>query len=153
MGPKGHYRLSNYQSSSIPVSHFAIFLITCVGDIVDFIATQGFKPDTPYPDGLYTCDLRYLFPSGAWANFHLSLKKVDAALPGWAMTFADIADDLEALCYAALWFEGRPGGVPHFDVDVLRFKNGLTGPTVVISKGSFAFDVMVSGNGSSSNES
>ena len=43
-------------------------------------------------------DLTYWFPTGATSRFTLQLAKVVES--GWAMTFADIADDLEALYYA-----------------------------------------------------
>lgn len=38
--------------------------------------------------------------------FRLKMERVDA--PGWEMTFADVADDLEALYYAALFSTMSP---------------------------------------------
>lgn len=55
------------------------------------------------------------------------------------MTFSDIADDLEALYYAALWFEDKPGKVPQMDVEVYRYKGRDVGPKFLASRGSLVF--------------
>jgi hypothetical protein len=52
--------------------------------------------------------------------FSLKMERIDA--PGWAMTFADIADDLEALYYAALFFDNEPGVMPGMDVTIHRYR-------------------------------
>lgn len=41
------------------------------------------------------------------------------------MTFSDLMDDLEALWFAALWFEGRAAGVPE-----MNSKSIIVGPRV-----------------------
>lgn len=89
-----------------------------MGDVFDATATQGFRPDQPYPGGFYDCHLKYLFPSGSLSGFALEMTKVEA--PGWSMTFSDVADNLEALWYAALWFEGRSAGFPEMDFEVYK---------------------------------
>lgn len=89
-----------------------------------------------------TSDLDYTFPIGSTARFGLELERV--AAPGWYMTFADIVDDLEAIYYAALWFEDQPASLPEMKVDIYRYKNGGTKPggaTFLASRGSLSFDV------------
>ena len=53
------------------------------------------------------------------------MTKVEA--PGWSMSFSDVADDLEALWYAALWFENMAAGFPemNFEVYKLRRQRGV----------------------------
>ncbi|KAF6240840.1 hypothetical protein HO173_000632 [Letharia columbiana] len=51
MGPKARYEFSNYRNPSIKSNWPATFLLACLGDIFDAIATQVFRPDEPYPDG------------------------------------------------------------------------------------------------------
>lgn len=109
-----------------------------MGDVYDAIATQGFSPDEPYPDGVYECQLDYMFPSGSSAVFALEMTKVEA--PDWYMTFSDIVNDLEALWYAALWFEGPAGGFPEIDFEVSKFErqsSGSRGVAFLASRGSF----------------
>lgn len=65
----------------------------------------------------------------------LEMTKIEA--PGWSMTFSDIADDLEALWYAALWYEARAAGFPESDVNV--YKMGKGGKMFLASRGSFKF--------------
>ena len=108
-----------------------------MGDIVDFFAHQGFLPNAPYPDGQYLCNLTYGFPSGAKVKFGLGLTKVEA--PDWEMTFADIADDLEALYYGALRFDAELGGVPNMDVQVHRLNQKSVMKTFLASEGSISF--------------
>ena len=62
------------------------------------------------------------------------------------MSFSDVADDLEALYYASLWFEDRAGGMPAVDVEVSRYKMGSMGPTFKAEKGTMEFGVSVGGN-------
>ena len=63
------------------------------------------------------------------------------------MTFADVADDLEALWYAALWFEGRAAGFPEMDFEVYRFeKADRSGKTFLASRGIFAFPLASAAN-------
>ena len=131
--------MSNYREPSVKLSWVATFLITCMGDIVDFISRQNFNLNDPYPDGIYNCNLDYSFPSRLAGRFGLRLEKVPA--PGWMMTFADIAGDLEALYYAAMWFDDQPGTVPEMHVDVYRYKSGDSGPTFLAEKGEFSFGV------------
>lgn len=57
MGPKGRYEFFNYRNPSIKPNWLATFLLTCLGDIFDATATQGFRPDEPHPDGIYNCRL------------------------------------------------------------------------------------------------
>lgn len=40
------------------------------------------------------------------------------------MTFADVADELEALWYAFMWFDEEPGMVPGMDVEIRRSRRG-----------------------------
>lgn len=54
IGPKGRYILSSYHEPSLRLSWVATFLLTCMGDIMDAIARQGYRPDQPYPDGVYS---------------------------------------------------------------------------------------------------
>lgn len=68
------------------------------------------------------------------------MTKVEA--PDWYMTFSDIADDLEALWYATLWFEERPAGVPAMDFEVTKHQKqspGSKGPSFLASRGNFGF--------------
>ena len=136
IGPKGcRYKFSNYHNPSIRLGWLATFLLTCMGDVFEATARQGFKPDQPYPDGIYNCHLRYFFPSGSSVTFVLEMTKVEA--PGWSMTFSNIADDLEALWYAALWFEGRAAGFPETEFDV--YKSGQLKKSFLASRGNFKF--------------
>lgn len=144
MGPKGLYVLSKYRDPSLRLSWFATFIITCLGDIVDSISNQGFQGNQPYPGGSYTCELEYPFPSGPTGRFGLQLESV--AAPGWHMTFSDIADDLEALYYAGLWFDDKPGKVPEMNLEIYRFRTGRTGPTFLASRGNLFLDQSLNSN-------
>ena len=135
IGPKGRYKFSNYSNPSVRLGWLATFLMTCMGDVFEATARQGFKPDEPYPDGIYNCHLRYIFPSGSSVTFALEMTKIEA--PGWSMTFSNIADDLEALWYAALWFEGRVAGFPEADFEVYR--SGQQSKSFLACRGNFKF--------------
>ena len=141
LGPKGLYILSNYQEPKIKLSWFAAFIVTCMGDLVESIARQGFQPNDPYPDGDYACDLDYSFPTRLAVRFELRLEK--AVATDWYMTFADISDDLEALYFASLWFEDQAASMPSMDVEIHRYRSGHTGPPFLASKGGFSFRVAV----------
>ena len=57
------------------------------------------------------------------------------------MTFSDVVEDLEALWYAALWFETRASGVPEMDFEVFKFtrqSSGERGTSFLASRGNFA---------------
>ena len=135
MGPKGRYRFSNYRNPSVRLGWLATFLMTCMGDVFEATARQGFKPDQPYPGGIYNCHLRYYFPCGSSVTFVLEMTKTEA--PDWSMTFSNIADDLEALWYAALWFEGRAAGFPEADFEVYRL--GQRSNSFLACRGNFKF--------------
>ena len=135
MGPKGQYRFSNYHSPSVRLGWLATFLMTCMGDVFEATARQGFKPDAPYPGGMYNCHLRYFFPTGSWVTFVLEMTKTEGT--GWSMTFSDIADDLEALWYAALYFEERAAGFPEVDIEVYRL--GQRSKPFLACRGNFKF--------------
>lgn len=65
------------------------------------------------------------------------------------MTFSDIADDLEALWYAALWFEERAAGVPGMDFNVYQFdqkSSGARGSSFLASRGNFSFALIGEAN-------
>ena len=113
-----------------------------MGDVYDAIANQGFKPDEPYPDGRYKCQLDYMFPFGSSGIFALEITKLEA--PDWYMTFSNVMDDLEALWYAALWFEDRPGGAPGMDFEVFKFNS--KGISFLAARGSFGAALTVSAN-------
>ena len=106
-----------------------------MGDVFEATARQGFKPDEPYPDGIYNCHLRYFFPFGSSVTFVLEMTKTEG--PGGSMTFSDIADDLEALWYAALYFEGRAAGFPEANFEV--YKLGQLSKSFLASRGNFKF--------------
>lgn len=142
LGPKRKYKLTDYRNPGVNLGSLATFLLTCMGDIFDATATQGFKPDEPYPDGVYNCHLRYVFPHSKPVFFALEMKKTEA--PGWSMTFSDVADDLEALWYAALWFEGRATGFPELYFGVYAKDTPL-----LVSRGNFKFTVLDMANVSS----
>lgn len=147
IGPTGRYKFFNYHGHRIRLSWLATFLVTCMGDVYDATATQGFRPDEPYPDGVYECQLDYTFPSGSSAVFALEMTKVEA--PDWYMTFSDIVNDLEALWYAALWFEGPAGGFPEIDFEVFKFErqsSGSRGVAFLASRGSFGVALTVPAN-------
>ncbi len=108
-----------------------------MGDLSDAIAHQLFHSSDPYPDGVYTCDLDYTFPSLAVAKFAIRLTRVEAL--DWVMKFADVADGLEALWFAFVWFDEEPEMVPNMDVEIRRSRRGSPGPTFLGSKGSMAF--------------
>lgn len=55
--------------------------------------------------------------------------------PDWYITSSDIANDLEALHYAALWFEDKPGKVPEMDVQIYFYRTGGVGPKFSGSRG------------------
>lgn len=77
------------------------------------------------------------------------MKKKEA--PDWHMTFFDVVGDLEALWYAALWFEDRIGGVPEMDFDVHKNQqcaSGGRGPTFLASRGNLAYSLAVTSNAS-----
>lgn len=73
----------------------------------------------------------YPFPAGPIGRFGLKLERV--AAPEWNMTFSDVAEDLEALYYAALWFEDKPGMMPGMDVETHRYRD--TRPKFLASRG------------------
>lgn len=146
IGPEGRYKFSNYRDPSVKLSWMATFLVTCLGDVFDATANQGFKPYEPYPDGTYNCNLDYIFPSGSSGIFTLEMTKVEA--PNWYMTFSDIVEDLEALWYATLWFEERTAGVPEMDFEVTRIEPqspGGKGPSFLASRGNFRFALTLRG--------
>jgi hypothetical protein len=60
--------------------------------------------------------LDYTFPSLTVAKFAIRFTKMEA--PDRAMTFVDVADELEALWYAFMWFDEEPGMVPSMDVEI-----------------------------------
>lgn len=118
-----------------------------MGDVFDAIASQGFKPDEPYPDGVYNCHLAYSFPSRSCVDFTLEIEKIEA--PDWYMTFSDVPEDLETLWIAALWFEDRIGGFPEMDFDVhrnQRYSSGGRGPLFLASRGNLAYALSVNSN-------
>lgn len=57
--------------------------------------------------------------------------------PEWHMTYADLAADVEALWYAALWFLDEVYGFPMMEVTVTRFLSGDSGPTFLAERGHF----------------
>lgn len=71
------------------------------------------------------------------------------AAPGWRMSFANIADDLEALYNAALHFEDAPGELPGMTLRIFRFRNGDSGPVFFASQGSLVFGLASATNLSS----
>lgn len=82
-------------------------------------------------------------------DFTLEMTKIE--VPDWYMTFSDVAEDLEALCFAALWFEDRVGGFPAVDFEVRRFQrysSGGRGPLFLASRGNLAYALGVSSNAS-----
>lgn len=106
----------------------------------DATASQGFRPDEPYPDGIYNCHLDYTFPSGSSrGEFTLQMTRVETS--EWYMTFSDVVDDLEALWYSALYFEGRAAGVPEMDFLVYKSERQSSGRVALFlaSRGNFAF--------------
>ncbi len=127
--------------------------MTCVGDVFDATAKQGFRPDQPYPGGIFSCHLTYLFPTGSAKVFALEMRRVEA--PNWSMTFSDVADDLEALWYAALFFENRLSGFPEMNFDVYKFRQqagtGNRGQPFLASRGNLAFTLQAMTNASVSN--
>lgn len=70
------------------------------------------------------------------------------AAPGWSMTFSDVAEDLEALYYAALWFEDKPGVMPGMDFETHRYR-GLK-PKFLASRGKMFLTRTVGANDTSS---
>lgn len=146
LGPKGTYHLSHYRRPSVQLSWFATFIVTCMGDILDSIARQGFDANALYPGGHYTCELDYSFPSGSEVRFELQLEKV--AAPDWYMTFADISDDLEALWYAALFFDGQSATpvIPEMDVEVYRSIPATPAKNFLASKGNISFGLALAAN-------
>ena len=120
-----------------------------MGDVFDATATQGFRPDDPYPDGIYDCHLDYIFPSSSSGVFALQMTKIGGS--NWHMTFSDVADDLEALWYAALWFEESAASVPEMDFEVYKFDRqnpGGRGALFLASRGKFAFALLSTANAS-----
>lgn len=53
------------------------------------------------------------------------------------MTYADLAADVEALWYAALWFSDVVFGFPMMDLTVDRYISGGFGPTFEAERGNF----------------
>ena len=62
------------------------------------------------------------------------------------MTYSDLVDDIEALQYAAMWFDDPFYGFPAMDIQIVRFKSGYSAPTFVASRGSITLSL---GNGQS----
>lgn len=56
------------------------------------------------------------------------------------MTYADLAADIEALWYAALWFADEVYGFPMMDLTVNRFLSGDSGPTFLAERGQFRWE-------------
>lgn len=91
-----------------------------MGDVFDATANQGFRPDEPYPHGVYSCQLDYFVLFGSSGLFALETTRVDA--PGWNMTLCGAVDVQEAFCYAALWYENRAGRIPEMDLKMMIFE-------------------------------
>lgn len=66
------------------------------------------------------------------------------------MTFSDVAEDLEALYYAALWFEDKPGMMPGMDVETHRYRDKR--PKFLASRGKLFFTRSLNANDTSSLE-
>ena len=60
--------------------------------------------------------------------------------PYGSMSFSDVKDDLEALWYAALWFEGRKEGFPEMEFEVYKANLRRKGVPFLAVRGRFAFE-------------
>ncbi|MCJ1457198.1 hypothetical protein MMC28_007565 [Mycoblastus sanguinarius] len=143
-GPDGIYRLSNYQGPTFRLPWVSFYITLCVLDLWDAIASREHQAQDAYPNGFYSCEKSYTFPYGPLASFRLVLTKVPA--PDWSMTYSDLVDDIEALQYAAMWFDDPFYGFPAMDIQIVRFKSGYSAPTFVASRGSITLSL---GNGQS----
>ena len=118
-------------------------MFTCLGDLFDAIANQGFKAHQAYPGGRYICSYNYPFVHGI-ASFTLSLVKIDA--PSWYFTFSDIAEDLHEIFTAAQYFMDPLYGIPQMKIGVFRYRNGGGGATFWASEGQFTFGALAKAN-------
>ena len=122
----------------------ATFFYTCLGDLFNDLSTQNHNAFDPYPDGSYKCKRYFTIPSaGERVACELNLNKVDA--PGWSMTFYDIVQELQAIWFAALWFQNAMLGLPTMNLDVHRYVGG-TGATFFAETGSIMFIMMYPSN-------
>ena len=118
-------------------------MFTCLADLFDAIANQGFLGHQAYPGGRYLCSYDYPFAYGT-ATFTLSLVKIDA--PNWDFTFSNIAEDLLEIFTAAQYFIDPVYGVPQMTIGVFRYRNGQGGATFWASEGALTFGVLAKGN-------
>lgn len=61
----------------------------------------------------------------ALSSFTAKMELNKVATPGWDMTFADLAFDIETIWYAFLWFRDPVYGVPAMNIEVKRFGTSL----------------------------
>ena len=111
-------------------------MFTCLGDLFDAIAKQGFKTHQAYPGGRYMCSYDYPLVPGT-ATYTLSLVKIDA--PDWDFTFSNVAEDLWDIFTAAQYFIDPIYGMPQMKIGVFRYRNGPGGTTFWSSEGEFTF--------------
>ena len=112
------------------------FMFSCLADLFDAIANQGFQAHQAYPGGRYLCSYDYHFSYGT-VTLTLSLAKIDA--PNWDFTFLNIAEDLGGIFSAAQYFLDPTYGMPQLKIGVFRYRNGHGGATFWASEGGFAF--------------
>lgn len=125
------------------IFYVSSFMFTCLADLFDAIANQNFWAHEAYPDGRYECRYLVNFPAGPTV-FSLDLVKVDA--PNWDFTFSDIEYDLVAIFDAAQHFGISEQGLPQMHIEVLRYRNGVGGPTFLTSQGGISFGTVTTAN-------
>ena len=118
-------------------------MFTCLGDLFDAIANQGFQTHQAYPGGRYMCSYEYPLARGM-ATYTLSLVKVDA--PGWDFTFSNIAEELSDIFTAAQYFIDPLYGIPQMKIGVFRYRNRQGGTTFWSSEGSLTFGPSANAN-------
>ena len=136
-GHLGIYRFTDYTGSPLSFIWAATFFYTCLGELFDAIAGPNYKASDPYPDGIYTCKKKFNLSSlGDSVVCQLDFRKV--AYPGWNMTFFDLAQELQAIWFAALWFQNPLFALPSMRLDIHRYV-GTSRATFLAEIGSIMF--------------
>jgi len=145
-GVKGFYTLSHFTGDTLTPIWVATFLFQCLVGLFNDITSGGRRPYDPYPRGRFSCNHEFPYHHGITFRAILNLDKVQ--YPGWYMTYADLAADVEALWYAALWFSDAVFGFPMMDLTVDRYISGGFGPTFEAERGNFRWEFYSATNAS-----
>ena len=147
-GPKGLYTLTHYHGAILTPIWAATFLFQCYVSLFRDISMGYVHPNDPYPNGEFICV--HQFPASLHSPFQATLKLNKLPARGWRMTYRDLADDVEALWYATLWFQDPNHGLPQMDIVVQRFVSTASTQVFDAEIGRLSWDLYVPTNVSES---